>query len=262
MVFIKTDTDLSLSSPDKAYGEVEAYAIHAGYGKKEILQGVSFSSKKGEILALIGPNGAGKSTLLKVLAGFLKPTEGSVHLYGYDVTNLPPYERVKHGLAYLIQGGKVFPSLTVQENLAMGAFTVPSENRKENLKLVVDLFPRLKELFNRRAGLLSGGERQALALGMVLMQNPKVLLLDEPSAGLSPKLVQEILEKIKKINEEWKISVLLVEQNVRGALSIAHRVIALANGKLVLETDEPEKLLAQGALEKLFLGLKPKERGN
>ena len=230
--------------------------IRAGYGKKEVLRGVSLALKMGEIVALIGPNGAGKSTLLKVIAGFLKPWEGTVSLNGDDVTSLPPHHRIREGMAYFMQGGQVFPNLTVAENLETASMTVSSVQRQERIDAVLELFPDLHTLWKRRAGLLSGGQRQALALGMVLVHQPKLLLLDEPSAGLSPKLARDTMQKVKEINQHWKMSILLVEQNVREALDVAGRALALVNGAVVMETNQPREWLTEGQLERLFLGTK------
>jgi len=228
--------------------------IRAGYGKKEILRGLSLTVKQGEIVALIGPNGAGKSTLLKVAMGLLPPWEGMVWLDGWDITHLPVHERVRDGLSYLMQGGESFPSLTVKENLEMGALIVPPAERAAAIESALELFPALRENLNRRAGLLSGGQRQALTLAMVLAQRPQVLLLDEPSAGLAPKLAQDILNKVRELNQRLGIMVLLVEQRVREALEVAHRAVALAEGTIALETEHPAELFQSGQLEPLFLG--------
>ncbi len=228
--------------------------IHAGYGKKQILRGVSLRVHEGEIVALIGANGAGKSTLLKVAMGLLPPWEGSVWFNGQDIMRLPVHARAPLGLAYLMQGGQIFPSLTVGENLEVGALTVPPTERREAIEHALELFPALCEKRHRRAGLLSGGQRQALALAMVLCQRPKLLLLDEPSAGLAPKLAQEILHTVQELNQRERITVLLVEQRVREALEIAHRAVALVNGTLAEETTEPTAWLTDGALDVYFFG--------
>lgn len=233
---------------------LELEGIQAGYGKKEILRGVSLTVRAGEIVALIGPNGAGKSTLLKVVAGLLAPWAGSVRLDGADVTRLAVHERVRRGLAYLLQGGEVFPSLTVRENLEIGAWSLPRSERSAGVEDVLRLFPDLRASWYRRAGLLSGGQRQALALGMVLLKRPKVLLLDEPSAGLAPKLARAILNTVRELNERWGITVLLVEQRVREALQVAHRAVALVDGTLAAETDDPTRWLTEEALDAFFFG--------
>jgi len=234
--------------------ELRAENIFAAYRKKEVLRGVSLTLKQGETVALIGPNGAGKSTLVKVIAGFLMPQNGSVWVNGTEVTALLPHERVRLGIAYFMQGGKVFPNLTTLENIEMGSMSLSSHERTKKIRSVLEVFPNLKDLFEKRAGLLSGGERQSLALAMVLVKHPNVLLLDEPSAGLSPKLVQEILARVIQLNVTWGTTILLVEQNVREALKISNRALALVNGEVVLETGEPQAWLAKGQLDQLFLG--------
>lgn len=239
-----------------SYLQVEK--LHAAYGKKKVLEGLSFSAKKGEILACIGPNGAGKSTLLKALAGFLHTSYGEIRMDGLNITPLPPYERVKVGLAYFMQGGRVFPNLTVAENLDMGTVTLKGKQTGEGLEAVLNMFPGLKESLNKSAGLLSGGERQALALGMVLVRQPSLLLLDEPSAGLSPRFVNNLLEKVYAIRDLWGTSVILVEQNIHEAMKVADRALALVKGQIALETDRPMDWLANGQLETLFLGYSPK----
>ncbi|RMG40396.1 MAG: ATP-binding cassette domain-containing protein, partial [Methanobacteriota archaeon] len=171
---------------------LKATNIHAGYGKKEVLHGVSLEVRKGEILAIIGPNGAGKSTLLKVMAGLLQLEEGEILYEGEDITRWDCPRRVEAGIVYFMQGGEVFPNLSVRENLELGW---QGRNGKLNGKLeeVFQFFPDIRAWLSRRAGLLSGGQRQQVALAMVLLKQPKLLLLDEPSAGLAPKLVAEIL---------------------------------------------------------------------
>jgi ABC-type branched-subunit amino acid transport system ATPase component len=241
--------------------EIRAEGIHAGYGKKEILRGITIAAGKGELVAIIGPNGAGKSTLLKVIAGFLRPGRGTVTLDGRNITRTPPHERVKQGIGYFMQGGRVFDGLTVDENLAMGAATGERRSRREELTRVLDLFPKLGEFRDRRAGLLSGGERQALALAMTLVHRPNVLLLDEPSAGLSPKLVGEMLDRVDKVCHEWQLAVLMVEQNVRQALSFAHRACVLVDGVCVIDEPSPRSLLSGSKLEQVFLGHACKPNG-
>lgn len=234
--------------------------IHAGYGKKEILRGISLTANQGELLAIIGPNGAGKSTLLKVIAGFLRPVSGAVTLDGEDVTQLAPHERVRLGIGYFMQGGRVFPSLTVDENLAMGAAARARGSAPAEEEQILEVFPKLREMRGRRAGLLSGGERQSLALAMVLVRRPRVLLLDEPSAGLSPLLARQMLDTVKRIAQNWALTVLMVEQNVRGALGIADRVCAIADGDVAAQTDVPQQWVAAGYLERLFLGVTESEK--
>lgn len=236
--------------------ELRTENIHAAYRKKEVLRGASVSVRHGEILALIGPNGAGKSTLLKVIAGFLKPLNGNVWVDEQEISVLSPHDRVNLGIAYFMQGGKVFPNLTVLENIEMGSLGLSSKDRRERLYEVSEVFHNLKDLLDRRAGLLSGGERQALAFAMAMVKKPKILLLDEPSAGLSPKLVKDMVAKIRDINKIWNTTILLVEQNVREALNIAHCSVAMVNGEIALETNQPDTWLSGGKLEEIFLGVK------
>lgn len=225
--------------------------IYASYHKKEILRGVSIYVSKGEIVTLIGPNGAGKSTILKVIIGTLAPQKGKVYFLNNDVTNLSPHLRVKKGIGYFMQGGEVFRNLTVLENLELGGFDFSKQDYKERLDEIFGLFPILTEMKSKRAGLLSGGERQALALGIILMRRPKLLLLDEPSAGLAPSLVKNIIAKILQINMDLGTSILLVEQNIGEALKISKRVYLLKNGEMVGEKD-PKSISQEETLEEVF----------
>ena len=248
--------DKTAARANGASSEIRIEDIHAGYGKKDVLKGISFGVAKGEMVALIGPNGSGKSTLLKVVAGFLAPTSGDVWFKDQRITPVAAHLRVKLGLAYFMQGGRVFPNLSVRENLDIGGISVPSAARKENIEAVLALFPNIRNLFDRRAGLLSGGERQALALAILLIRQPSLLLLDEPSAGLSPKLVQNMLTKVRDLTRMWGTTVLLVEQNIQEALSICERALVLANGRVAMETERPSQWLSSGDLEPFFLGYK------
>lgn len=234
-------------------GFLSVVNIYASYHKKEILRGISIHVSDGEIVTLIGPNGAGKSTLLKVIIGTLTPREGSVHFLNEDVTNLSPHLRVKKGISYFIQGGEIFSNLTILENLEMGGFNLPNHIVKERMGEVFELFPHLSEMEDKRAGLLSGGERQSLALGIILMKHPKLLLLDEPSAGLAPSLVKQMLAKIQQIKNNLKISIILVEQNVGESLSISDRTYLLKNGKVINEGN-PEDITKNGFFDEVFFG--------
>ena len=238
---------------DNVAKELELVNLRAGYGKLEIIRGISVNILRGQVVSIIGPNGAGKSTLLKVIAGLLAPLSGQVYLRGEDISALRPHERVGEGVAYLMQGGRVFPSLSVRENLEMGSLNIPTRQRNAVISEVVDIFPALKPFSGKWAGLLSGGERQTLALAMLLVKRPSLLLLDEPSAGLSPKLVRHILDKVAEIHKVSGITVLLAEQNVKEALAFAHRVIALRNGIIWGETASPQEWLSNNQLEELFL---------
>jgi branched-chain amino acid transport system ATP-binding protein len=230
-------------------------SVHAAYGRKEILKGITLSVDSGAFVAIIGPNGAGKSTFLRVLAGYLRPTSGQVWLGGHDVTLVPPHLRVRLGVGFVIQGGKVFPSLTVKENLELAGTGLDKRLRGEETASVLELFPNLRAMLQRRAGLLSGGERQALAVGMILVRKPRLLLLDEPTAGLAPKSAQDMLERVRDVNRKWGISILMVEQNVSEALRVVQSAIVLANGTVVMDTDHPEEWLAGTILDEVFLGL-------
>jgi len=203
--------------------------VCVSYLRKLVLAGLSLEARQGEIVALIGPNGSGKSTVLRTIIGLLHPSKGDIWLRGERITRLSPHEVNARGLGYLLQDKNVFPSLTVAENLELAR----SANRGSagTTGTAFETFPRLKELASRRAGLLSGGERQMLAISMVLVQRPCIVLLDEPSAGLAPVLVQEILGRLREYNEKQGVAILLVEQNVRLAVRMAHRVYRLSNGK-------------------------------
>ena len=231
---------------------LKATDIHAGYGKKEVLHGVNLGVRQGEILALIGPNGAGKSTLLKVLAGLLQPKAGKILYRDQDITYWDCPQRVNAGIVYFMQGGEVFPNLSVRENLELGY-----GNGKLNGKLeeVFQFFPDIRDWLSMRAGLLSGGQRQQVALAMVMLKQPKLLLLDEPSAGLSPRLVADILTKVQEMNSRLGTTIVLVEQNVREGLKIAHRCGVMATGQMVSFEEKPQELLTNNKLEQVFMGV-------
>jgi ABC-type branched-subunit amino acid transport system ATPase component len=230
---------------------LQAEGVVAGYGEVEILHGVSISLKEGEIVAVIGPNGAGKSTLLKAVFGLLSVREGSVQLLGRQVTNLSPDRIVQSGMSYVPQVDNVFPSLTINENLEMGAF-VRRDGLQERLERVYGLFPDIADRRGERAGRLSGGQRQMLALARALMLDPKVLLLDEPSASLSPIMVESIFEKIGEINRGGT-AILLVEQNAKEALSFSSRAYVLAMGENRFE-GQAQSILDSEEVGKLYLG--------
>jgi len=219
---------LEVSNLDVFYG-----AIHA-------LQGISFNIQKGEIVTLIGANGAGKSTTLRTISGLIRPRNGSIVYKGQDITTVAAEQIVRMGISHVPEGRKIFAPLTVKENLRMGAYTRndPVEI-KASMERVYTSFPRLRERENQLGGTLSGGEQQMLATGRGLMSRPELLLLDEPSMGLSPILVQEIFNIIKEINSQGT-SILLVEQNAQMALSIAHRAYVLETGRIVMEGDARE----------------------
>jgi ABC-type branched-subunit amino acid transport system ATPase component len=225
--------------------------ITVGYAEVDILHDVHIKVRSGEIVSVIGPNGAGKSTLLKTIFGILRPRHGNVTLKDEDITGLKPDRIVRKGISYVPQVDNVFPSLTIQENMEMGAF-IRRDDYSQRLDEVYDLFPVLRERKKQKVGQLSGGQRQMVAMGRALMLDPQVLLLDEPSAGLAPVLVSMIFEKIKEINATG-VAMIIVEQNAREALKMAHHGYVLAMGRNVLN-DKGEALLANEEVGRLYLG--------
>jgi len=230
---------------------LKAEDITVGYTEVDILHDVGIRVKSGEIVSIIGPNGAGKSTLLKTIFGILKPRNGSVTLKDEDITGLKPDKIAKKGISYVPQVENVFPSMTIQENLEMGAF-IRNDDYSQRIDEVYDLFPILSERKKQKVGQLSGGQRQMVAMGRALMLDPQVLLLDEPSAGLAPVLVFDIFEKIMEINATG-VAMIIVEQNAREALKMAHHGYVLAMGRNVLD-DKGEALLANEEVGRLYLG--------
>jgi len=232
---------------------LEVKDLNVYYGAIHALQGISFDLEEGEIVSLIGANGAGKSTTLKTISGLLRARTGTVRLRGEDLTAMPAQNIVKRGMVHVPEGRKIFAPLTVQENLEMGAYTRKDKAEIErNMERAFKSFPRLKERMNQLGGTLSGGEQQMLAIGRGLMAQPKVLLLDEPSMGLAPILVEEIFAIIKAINAEG-VSVLLVEQNALMALSIAHRGYVLETGTIML-SGTGQELLENPQVQSAYLG--------
>jgi branched-chain amino acid transport system ATP-binding protein len=233
---------------------LEVENIHSYYGNIHALKGVSLTVDKGEIVTLIGGNGAGKSTTLRTITGIMKPRDGHVRLEGEDLAPFKGHEIVYKGIAMVPEGRRIFARLTVAENLDMGAY---SRNNKQeiaqDLERVYSLFPRLRERRNQVAGTLSGGEQQMLATGRALMARPRLLLMDEPSMGLAPVLVELIFDTIKRINEEGT-TILLVEQNALMALSIANRGYVLQTGEIVLH-DVAEKLQKNEMIQRAYLGM-------
>ncbi len=210
--------------------------LSVSYGAINALGGVSFSIPAGRIVTLIGANGAGKTTTLRTLSGLLRPAAGTITFQGEDITRLPPHRIVARGLAHVPEGRMVFTNLTVGENLAMGAWLLRDPQRvARNRDYVFSIFPRLRERVDQSAGTLSGGEQQMLAIGRALMGDPKLLMLDEPSLGLAPKLISTLFEKILEINRDHGVTVLLVEQNARLALEVSHDAYVLETGRVVLQ---------------------------
>ncbi len=232
---------------------LEVRGLRAGYGAIEILRGIDLDVTAGEIVALLGSNGAGKSTLNNNLSGLYRPFAGSIRFEREEIAGAPATRIVAAGLVQVPEGRRVFPNLSVRENLELGSYLRGRANRARNLERVTEIFPRLRERFGQAAGTLSGGEQQMLAIGRGLMTEPKLLILDEPSLGLSPLLVEEMFALIGRINAEG-LSILLVEQNVVQSLAVAHRAFVLEHGEIVLSG--PAALLAQDpALKRSYLGL-------
>ncbi|MEW6104616.1 MAG: ABC transporter ATP-binding protein [bacterium] len=213
---------------------LEILNLFVSYGKVSVLKGISLSIKKKEIVAILGANGAGKTTLLKTISGILSPLSGEIRFLGERIDRLPSHQITKCGIIHVPEGRKIFSRLRVEENLKMGAFLLSKKEIKEGFEEVFSLFPILKERFTQLGGTLSGGEQQMLALGRAIMAKPKLLLLDEPSMGIAPKLSERIFGTIKEINKSG-IPILLVEQNVHKSLQIADRAYILEIGKIVLE---------------------------
>jgi branched-chain amino acid transport system ATP-binding protein len=216
--------------------------IHCFYGAIEALRGVSLTVNEGEIVTLIGANGAGKSTLLMSLCGNPRPRHGHIFYQGQDITNLPTHQIIRLGIAQSPEGRRVFPRMNVLENLQMGALTADKKFFRTDLAHVFDLFPRLKERQSQRAGTMSGGEQQMLAIGRALMSRPRLLLLDEPSLGLAPLIVRQIFAAIETLNRERGMTVFLVEQNACQALKLAHRGYVLVNGQVTMSGSGAELL--------------------
>ncbi len=232
---------------------LEVRDLEVYYGMIQAIKGISFEVYEGEIIALIGANGAGKSTTLKTITGLLQPKSGHIFFEGKEITKLPGYKIVGLGLAHVPEGRRVFSNLTVFENLRMGAYTRKDKNEvRESLDTVYRSFPRLKERKNQPAGTLSGGEQQMLAMGRAMMSRPRLMLMDEPSMGLSPILVEEIFRMIREISASGT-TVLLVEQNARKALSVADRAYVLETGTIVCSGDAGE-LMHNESIKKAYLG--------
>jgi branched-chain amino acid transport system ATP-binding protein len=233
---------------------LELTNVHSYYGHIHALKGISLYVEEGEIVTLIGSNGAGKSTTLRTISGMIHARDGKVVLGGMDITRLEAHVIVGMGAGHVPEGRGIFPKLTVRENLDMGAYTVTDQKLiKDRMELVFELFPRLKERILQFGGTLSGGEQQMLAIGRGLMLNPRILMLDEPSMGLAPVLVDVIFDTIKKLNEQGT-TILLVEQNALMALSVAHRGYVLQTGEIVL-SDDAAKLKKNEMVQKSYLGI-------
>lgn len=232
---------------------LEVKDLEVYYGMIQAIKGISFEVNKGEVIALIGANGAGKTTTLHTITGLLSPKKGSVMFGGKDITKIPAHKIVSMGMAHVPEGRRVFADLSVYENLKLGAYTrKDKENLNKDLESIYERFPRLAERKNQSAGTLSGGEQQMLAMGRALMSKPSIILMDEPSMGLSPILVNEIFDIIESISKSGT-TVLLVEQNAKKALSIADRAYVLETGKIVT-SGKASELLEDDSIKKAYLG--------
>ena len=230
--------------------------VESAYGPIRAVRGVSLTVRRGEIVTVLGSNGAGKSTILKTISGVLAPTRGSVHFKGDDITARDPADIVRRGLVQVPEGREVFPLLSVHDNLMMGGYTRGNRDALHaDLQVVYGYFPILKERDRQNAGLLSGGQQQMLAISRALMGSPELVLLDEPSLGLSPKLTREIFEIVVRINRERGTTILLVEQNANMALNVADRGYVLENGRIVME-DTCERLREKEDIREFYLGMK------
>ena len=232
---------------------LEIKDLEVYYGMIKAIKGVTFEVNEGEVIALIGANGAGKTTILHTITGLLEAKKGSVYFDGKDITKVPAHKIVSMGMAHVPEGRRVFSNLSVLQNLKMGAYTRKDKDEiEETLKMVYKRFPRLEERQNQLAGTLSGGEQQMLAMGRALMSHPRIILMDEPSMGLSPIFVNEIFDIIKEVSASGT-TVLLVEQNAKKALSISDRAYVLETGNIVLE-GKAEELLNNDSIKKAYLG--------
>jgi len=235
-------------------GLLEAKQVHSGYGAIEILHGVDIYVDEGEIVAIIGPNGSGKSTFLKTMCGFLKPTKGQIIFEGKDITALPPHKVFERGIAYIAQWRSIFPEMTVFENMEMGGYIIRDKKvLNERIKRSLEMFPHLEGKYNMNADLLSGGEQRMLELARAMVVNSKCLLIDEPTIALAPKFVELIFQKLVEINKKEGMSIIIVEQNARKALSVAHRGYVLDMGQNKFE-DKANKILKNPNVIKLYLG--------
>ena len=226
--------------------------MHSGYGTREVIRGVSLSLGAGEIVAMIGPNGAGKSTLLRTIFGFLRPTRGTLHLDGESIAGVRPHQMVRRGIAYVMQGHNVLPGLSVEDNLQLGAYVRVDRQVRTDLDRLLEQFPILQARRRQKAGVLSGGERRILELARVLLQRPKVVLLDEPTLGLAPRMIDQVYDVVHSVKGAG-VAVFVVEQNVRTALRHAHRACVLEQGTVRFE-GRGEEMLQHSEVKRVYLG--------
>jgi branched-chain amino acid transport system ATP-binding protein len=233
---------------------LEAENVSSGYGLIQILWNVSFKIKEKEIVSIIGPNGAGKTTLVKTIMGLLPAKTGTIKFKEENIENLPPYLIVKKKISLIPEGRDIFPKMSVEENILLGAYTIKDKQRvKESQERIYQIFPVLRKKEKSLAQTLSGGEQQMLVIGRSLMSNPELLILDEPSLGLAPIIVAKVLDTLRQINDEG-VAVLLVEQNIRDSLNIANRAYVLEEGKIIIE-GEGRELLSNDHIKEVYLGL-------
>ena len=233
---------------------LEIQNLSSAYGMVQILYDVSFKVEEKEILSIIGPNGAGKTTLVKTIMGLLPPKNGSIKFEGEEISKLSPYEIVKKGITMIPEGREIFPRMSVEENMQLGAYTVSDKAKiKETMEKALEIFPVLKKKEKSLAQTLSGGEQQMLVICRSLMSNPRLLILDEPSLGLAPIIVEKVLDTIRTINDEG-VTILLVEQNIQDSLGVADRGYVLEEGRIVLEGKSRE-LLSNSHIKEAYLGL-------
>lgn len=228
--------------------------ITAGYGKITILHGINIDIREGEIVCVIGPNGAGKSTAFKAVYGFVQVSEGSIHFGDSEITNDDPEKVIQHGITFVPQGRSTFPQMTVDENLELGMYLVRDKERiKKAKERIYDMFPRLAERKSQLAGTMSGGEQRMLEIGRALMIEPRMIMLDEPSAGLAPIISKQVFAMVKRLNEEFGITVFMVEQNARQGLAISHRGYVLEAGRNRFDGTGSD-LMASESVQRLYLG--------
>ena len=233
---------------------LEAEKVSSGYGLIQILWDVSFKIKEKEIVSIIGPNGAGKTTLVKTIMGLLSAKTGTIKFKGENIENLPPYEIVKKKISLIPEGRDIFPRMSVEENILLGAYTIADKQQlRESQERIYQIFPVLRKKEKSIAQTLSGGEQQMLVIGRSLMSNPELLILDEPSLGLAPIIVAKVLDTLREINDEG-VAILLVEQNIRDSLNIANRAYVLEEGKIIIE-GKGRKLLSNDHIKEVYLGL-------
>lgn len=233
---------------------LEIQGLHSGYGKSEVIRGVSLKVDEGEIVTIIGPNGAGKTTLFQTIFGFLQARKGTIRFEGHDLVKEAPIERVQRGITMVPQGRNVFPYMSIRDNLEVGGYTVSDRAELEGrVKMAFKMFPILKARATQNAGTLSGGEQQMLVIARALMVRPKFLMLDEPSLGISPLIVKEIFKNIQSINQDQDTTILVVEQNANVALKVAHRGYVMEGGEIIM-SGSAEEFLNSDRVKKAYLG--------